>query len=141
MVGIAEEEELFLPRLLVSGEGLDDGLGGEPLVDEEGERGHVEREPLGLAGPVEERARQRPELLRRRLDPRDGFISLGVVGRGLQPGSLRGDLGDQRLALLAGRVLAVPLQARRERRIIAMRGRRLLLLASSAESVGDFRLG
>ena len=56
---VGEELQLHLPVALVPLERLEDRLRREPLVDEERQRRHVEREPLGLAGPVEERPRQR----------------------------------------------------------------------------------
>ena len=51
MAGIAEEieeVELGLPLSSVAAQCLDDRPGREPLVDEQGERGDVEREPLAL---------------------------------------------------------------------------------------------
>ena len=58
-----------LSRLPVTLQGLDDAHGGQPLMDEERKRGHVEGQPLGLAGPVEEGLPQRGELVHRILEP------------------------------------------------------------------------
>ena len=82
-------------------------------MDEERQRRDVEREPLGLAGPVEERPREPAELRGRLL-------------RLLERARVE-DLLDERLAALARRVLPVPVERGRERRVVAVGLRRLAL--------------
>ena len=91
-------------------------LRGEPLVDEERQRRHVERQPLGLAGPVEERLRQRLQLRRPPPWP--------ASDASRPPGSARISASP---CSRAG-VLPVPVERRRERRVVAVGLRRLLLL-------------
>ena len=62
-VGVAEEaEEVELLVSLVAGDAVENRLGGETLMNEEGEGRHLEGEAFGLAGPVEKGALQRFEL-------------------------------------------------------------------------------
>ena len=75
---------------------LDDGLSRVALVNEEGQRGHVEGEPLGLPSPVQEGLAQNLELR---------GCELGL----LQRLSLQ-DLANRGLALLPSRVLTVPVE-------------------------------
>ena len=117
---------------------LDDGLGREALVDEERQRRDVEREALGLAGPVEERP---TEALQRARRPRASERTVTST----RPSSARNSCGEsnawgagsaapfsisaeQPLAQLARAVLAVPVERGRERRVVAP-GRGRLLLA------------
>ena len=59
-VALAEQvEHVRLAVALVSLQGLHDRGGGQPLVDEQGQRRHIERQPFGLSGPVEKRLRER----------------------------------------------------------------------------------
>ena len=59
MARIAEEVRHVELRVgPVRRERVDDGFCRKPLVDEERQRRNVEGEPLGLAGPVEERPAQ-----------------------------------------------------------------------------------
>ena len=68
MIGVlrvAEQvEHVELLVALVALERFDDRLGGEPLMHEQRQGGHVEREPLRLARPVQERRAHRLEPLR-----------------------------------------------------------------------------
>ena len=98
---VGEELELHLPVALMSLERLEDRLRREPFVDEERQRRHVEGEPLGLAGPVEERLAKRLELA--------SECAHLLERLGLE------DPRDQLLPALAGRVLPVPVERRRER--------------------------
>ena len=168
----AEERGLRFLGAAVPGQGLDDRLGREPLVNEQRERGDLEACPLGLARPIQERPREPLELV-------DGILEAGYRGQDLAVGALevarcphplplsrkergasrphplplsrkergascphplplsrkerggkRGcllDLTEEPFAQFAGRVLAVPLQAGRERGVVAVRCGRLLL--------------
>jgi len=55
-VAVQLGKEIQVLVLLVRAERFDDGASGKPFVNEERQRGNVEGEALGLAGPVEERA-------------------------------------------------------------------------------------
>jgi hypothetical protein len=67
---VGEELQLHLPVALVASKGLEDRLRREPLVHEERQRRYVEREPLRLADPVEER-------FPKRLQPLDCILQSG----------------------------------------------------------------
>src|SRR2546425_6128859 len=71
-VAVKLAEKILLLVALVALERFDDGLGGEPFVDEQRQRGHVEREPLRLARPAEEG-------LRERLQAAEGFLGFWQV--------------------------------------------------------------
>ena len=101
---VGKELELQLPVALVAGKRLQDRLGRKALVDEQRQRGHVEREPLRLARPVEERPRERFQPLDRvgetgYLDVAE-LARLGEGVRRVEPGCLV-DLGDEPLAELS----------------------------------------
>ena len=70
-LGVAEQVEHVRLAFRVV-ERLDNRLGGEPLMHEQGQCGHVKREPLGLAGPVQERLTQVFELFGGGLSLSDG---------------------------------------------------------------------
>ena len=119
-------------------EGLHDRGGGQPLVDEQGQRRHVEREPFGLAGPVEKGLRQRLQLAD--FGARSGqLLACGVevvVGYavgvcladvGGEPRDALAQRGDLRLRPLARRVPSVPVERRRQRRVVAPGGGLLFL--------------
>ena len=125
---VGEELQLHLPVALVPGERLEDRLGRKPLVHEERQRRHVEREPLRLAGPVEERLAERLQPLDRIRQSGDLDVAerpgLGEPVRRLELGGLL-DLREKPLAELARGVLPVPVERRRERRVVPVRLRRL----------------
>ena len=92
------------------GERLEERPGQEPLADEQRQRRHVEREPLRLARPVEEGARERLQPLDRVGQPYDLDVTEAArpgedVWR-VEPGRLV-DLRDQPLAELSCWVVAV----------------------------------
>ena len=103
---VCEELELHLPVALVPRERLEDRLRRQPLVDEQRQRRHVEGEPLGLAGPVQERPAQRLQPLDSVREPADLDIAecarFGEAVRRIEPESLL-DLREQPFAELAGR--------------------------------------
>ena len=139
---LAEEaEQVQLAARPVALDGLEDGLGGQPLVHEQRQGRHLEAEPLGLAGPVQEGPGLGPE----RFGRGSGLVELGVrqpaqalgevrvaaVGRGrrdaldlgagaLEPGE---DLRESRLPQLPRRVLPVPVQRRGQRVVVAIPAR------------------
>ncbi|MFO0006130.1 MAG: hypothetical protein ACK559_33910, partial [bacterium] len=57
---VCEEARLLVPLVLL--QRVENRAGGQPLMDEQRQRRHVERQPLRLARPVEERARHRLQL-------------------------------------------------------------------------------
>ena len=131
-----EQVDLALPRMAL--QRLENRRRRKPLVDEKRQRRHVEGQPLGLPGPVEKGLGQ--PLQRGGVVPgcRELCSGLGEIvfrnasavrgiddRRQLRDALLQG--GDPRLALLPGRILSVPVQGRRERRVVAVGGRRLLL--------------
>ncbi len=91
-------------------ERVDDGFSGEAFVDEERQHGDVEREALGLTGPVEERSAQ-PLQVRDRVIQRShhgqhlpiGRAELPRRGERVRRRQRRGVLGEveQPLAQLA----------------------------------------
>jgi len=111
-------EQVEHRQLLFARVGLkrfEDRLRREAFVNEEGQRRNLERLALGLARPVQERARQRPQPLRRladRADLHDRLTPRVLHGRGedaVTLGQTPLDEGEEPLPLLAGRVLTVPL--------------------------------
>src|SRR5208337_5432794 len=113
-------------------------LGGKPLVNEEGERGNVERETLGLARPVEKWPRHSLELVDQAHTLRRGGGQAVAEGRveprerqrGTELTELLTEPGQYRLAFLPRRVLSIPVEGRGERGVIAIRYRRLFLFES-----------
>ena len=134
---VAEQlEHGLLLVALVAGQRLDDGLGGQALVDEERQRRHVEGQPFGLARPVEEWARQTAELLDGVLERADGGEHGAIGGaqlarlvEGVGRGEGRGlrYQAQEPFADLSGGVLPVPAQRGRKGRVVSV-GRRGLLL-------------
>jgi hypothetical protein len=110
---VGEELHLHLPVALVSLQRLEDRLGRQPFVDEERQRRHVERQPLGLAGPVEEWLGEAGQFV-------GSHASLFERAR-------VEDLLDERLAALASDVLAIPVECGRQRRVVPVGLRRLAL--------------
>ena len=84
---VGEEAQRLLLVALPGPDGLEDGLGGQALVDEQGQGGDAELLLLGLARPAQEGPRHPPQLGGGRLGLRQ---VLGLL-----------DPGDQRLAALA----------------------------------------
>ena len=80
---------------------FDDGFSGEPLVDEERQGRHIERQPFRLTGPGEEGFAQALELGCSGLRV---FEALGVE-----------DLPNEPLSLLTSWILGIPIQCGRER--------------------------
>jgi hypothetical protein len=133
MLRVAEQfKQRALRVALVADQRLDDRLGRESFMDKERKGRHVEREPLGLARPVEEgpaEGRQLAEQFERLgRGGAEGFVA-GIGGqRVVDPRQPPAEFREQRLALLAGRVLTVPVERRGERGVIAVGPGRLLLL-------------
>lgn len=106
-------------------------------MNEEGKGRHLESEPLGLAGPVEERFFKRLEFayrLKQAVNAQgDGPVAAGEdtrgrkLVRGFQLGRIL-DAGKQELPQLASRIAVVPAEFRREGRVVAVGRRRFLLL-------------
>jgi hypothetical protein len=103
-------------------------------VYEKRQRRHVEREPLSLPRPVEKWLRERPQPLNRICQPGN----LDALERPWLREPVRRierrcvlDLCEEPLPELANRVLSVPIQRRRERRVVAVALGRLLLLELS----------
>jgi hypothetical protein len=99
-------------------------------VDEERQSRHIKREALYLAGPVEERSRQRLQSIDCVLQAVDLYVA--ERPRRVEPVRRRElrrllDLREQPLPELARRVLPVPVERRREPRVVPVRLRRLLL--------------
>ena len=95
-----QSEHILLLVGLVPRQRFDNGFGGEPLMNEERQGRHVERQPFSFPGPIQERFAQTPEFGRGSL----GFFqTLGVE-----------DLLDESLPLLAGWILGIPIKRRRE---------------------------
>ena len=112
---VGEELHLHLLVALVGLERLHDGLRREPLVDEERQRRHVEREPFRLAGPVEERLAESLQCIDCVLQPADFDVAeaarLGEPVRRVERRRLL-DLSEQPLRELARGVLPVPVECR-----------------------------
>ena len=137
-IALAEQvEEVGLAVAPVSLQGLHDRGGGQPLMDEQRQGRHLERQPFGLSGPVEERLRQRLQGVdfgagRGHL-PASG-VEVGAGNRARIPFTEpRGEpcdalpqRGDLRLRPLSRRVPSVPVEGRRQRRVVAPGGRLLL---------------
>ncbi|HEY8724018.1 MAG TPA: hypothetical protein VIL92_09200 [Gaiellaceae bacterium] len=116
---------------LVAGEGLEDRLRREPLMDEQRQGRDVERQPLGLTGPVEERRAECLQSVDCVLEPAD----LDAVERSRLREAVRRiefrrllDLGEEPFPQLARGILAVPIEGRGERRVVPVPLWRLLLL-------------
>jgi hypothetical protein len=90
-------------------------------VHEERKRRHVEREPLGLARPIQERAPEQLELFDGIAQARDldvaGPPRLSEPVWGIELRSLL-DLRQEPLSELASRILPVPVERRRKRRVV-----------------------
>ena len=79
MLRVAEEaEQVKLLVFFMAGESFDNGLGRKPLMDKQGQRRHIERQPLGLAGPIQKRLAEGLEPVRNRVDRDLGFVDLGL---------------------------------------------------------------
>ena len=111
----------------VAAEGLQYGLGGEPLVDEEGQGGDIEREPLGPPGPVEKGLAEVLQLAHGVLQaahfqlPPSALKAARLfefVGR-LEGGGLL-DAVQQPFAELPGVVLSVPMEGGGETGIVVV---------------------
>ena len=111
------------------------GLGRQPLVDEQRQGRHFEGQPLRFPGPVEKRAGKAlqrggvvanlPQLLYRRLARGRGEGFRAVTERPQQRVHPPLDGGDLPVRFLAPRVLPVPLERRGERRVVAVLARGL----------------
>ncbi len=112
MVRVAEEVKhccLGEPVALVASQGFDDGLSGETLVHEQGQRGNVERKPLCLARPVQKRTRHGLELIgesdascrREGQTITEGRLESRVLHRGADLCELLTELSQNRLALFS----------------------------------------
>ncbi len=93
----------------MTAQGFQDSAGGKAFVDEERQRGHVKRKPLGFAGPVEERFREPGKLTR--------GIACSVERRSVQ------NLTNWPLTLLASEILSIPIEGRSKGRVVAVLGR------------------
>ena len=138
-VALPEEvEQVDLPVPGVSFQRLEDGRRREALVHEQGERRHVEGGPFGLTRPVEERLGELLQLGRLRLRsgellpqlrknaPGD-FVAVAGIDDARQPRDAVRERRELRLGPLTGGVLLIPVERRRERGVVAVRGRRHLL--------------
>ncbi len=120
----------------VTAQRLEHGLRAEPLVHEQRQRRHLERQPLCLPCPVEERPRQPLQLSDRvgershRRDHPTAPVAELLRLLELRPGQPARfvDLRQQPLPQAARAVLRVPVKGRAQRAVVAVRRGRLLLL-------------
>ncbi len=128
-------EEIESQLLLVRAQGFQDTLYREAFVHEQGKAGDVEAQPLGLARPVEKRAGEAAQAY---LSTRICAWNCPYLRCNLREASNRGqlaqapgrrrELSDRFLRLVTGAVVAIPLQFGRQRRVVTILARLLLLL-------------